>query len=249
MKKLVVANWKMGITSLNEAKIILSEVKRVAHRLHKIEAVICPPTPFISALTGGKIKLGAQDCSAQKEGAHTGEVSAPMLKSVGATHVILGHSERRALGETDELISQKLKLALSAGLKPVLCVGEHARDREGHYLEFVKAQLEAVLRGAPKSQLHNIVLTYEPVWAISTYHQTPPTPHDCQQMVIFMKKVLAHFMGSREALAQPVLYGGSADNRNAQDFLMEGGVSGLLVGRASLTSKKFNEILKIAEKI
>ncbi|MCX6718960.1 MAG: triose-phosphate isomerase, partial [Candidatus Taylorbacteria bacterium] len=170
-KILVVGNWKMNPATVAEAKSIAKKIKTVSSRLQKTEAVICPPSAFISAcaprLSVRNFFIGAQSVSVESGvGPFTGEISIEMLKSLGIQYIILGHSEQRARGETSAMVSRKMKNALEAGITPVFCVGEMNRDQDGSYLEPLKAQIKESLEGIPKKYAKDIVIAYEPVWAI-----------------------------------------------------------------------------------
>lgn len=251
MKKLIVANWKMYPASLKDAKEKFSRIKKTASALRNVQTVVCPPFIFAGDLkklvSGHRCVLGAQNSWIENEGAYTGEVSPAMLASVGLAYVILGHSERRALDEGDQLINKKVLAAVKAGLTVVLCVGEHERDPYGEYLKFIATQLKADLKGIQKKELSQIVVAYEPIWAIGKNALRAATVEDALEVSISIKKTLADLY-SATATDIRVLYGGSVDAKNAAGFLSGSGVSGLLVGRASLDASVFSEILKHAEK-
>jgi triosephosphate isomerase len=180
-------------------------------------------------------------------GAFTGEISTEMLDSFGVKYTILGHSERRSMGESNNDINRKIKSALTSGVIPVLCVGENTRDQDHGYFNFVKNQLEECLAGVSKNLISKIIVAYEPVWAISTtIDRKDATANDSLEMSIFIKKVLSDKFGG-EVSKTKILYGGSVSTKDAAEFLENGGVDGLLVGRASLDAKKFTEIIKICE--
>jgi triosephosphate isomerase len=249
-KKLIVGNWKMNPRMITEARKIFSAVKTVSMALKKTEVVMCPPAVFLGYLeSGGKVSLGAQNTHFEKEGAFTGEISAGMLASMKVKYVILGHSERREMGETDDFIAKKVVSAITAGLIVVLCVGEKVRDEECEYLEILQAQIKASLSGVTKEMLKKLIIAYEPVWAIGVKATGVATSDAFLETAIFIRKVLAGIYDQPSAHAMKILYGGSADEKNAESFLKEGGADGLLVGRASVDSKKFVEIIKLAESI
>lgn len=236
MNKLLVANWK-----LNPEK--LSEAVKLAEAIDKKCVVICPPFPFLAAV--GKVlkyaKLGAQDIFWEEKGPFTGEVSPAMLKDLGVKYVIIGHSERRRwLGETDEMIGKKVAAVLRAGLKVILCVGEPVSVRKkGGALtaeRFVREQLVRDLKFVKrlKSKTKDIIVAYEPVWAIGTGHYD--TPKDMLAMTSVIKRVLP--VG--------VLYGGSVDSKNVGNFIKYREVDGALVGGASLKVEEFKKIINIS---
>lgn len=259
MKKIIVANWKMNPQSLKEAKEIFNGIKKIASKLKKTETVICPPFVYLSAISlpDGKaghqlsaIKLGVQNLFYEKRGAYTGEISSGMLKDLGVKYAIIGHSERRALGETDETVNKKVKTALEEGFKTILCIGEKERDLNGEYLNFLKTQINDGLKGISKKLLANLLIAYEPIWAISSNVGTKAdSPESAMQIAIFIRREFLPIIGNRAARNIPILYGGSVDSTNAGNFLKEGGIQGLLVGSQSLIPKNFGEILMIANKI
>ena len=239
----------MNPALLRDAEKLYKNVAKEIVKIKKTEVVICPPFLYIEKLKkfSKKIYMGAQNSSKEEIGAFTGEVSSVMLEGMGVKYVILGHSERRAQGENNEDINKKIKSALSAGLLPILCVGENVRDENHEYFNFVKKQTEECLAGISKNLISKIVIAYEPVWAISsTPDRRDATAEDSIEMVIFIKKVLADKFGS-DALGVRILYGGSVNEKDAYGFLEHGGVDGLLVGRASLDAEKFGGIIKICE--
>lgn len=244
--KLIVGNWKMFPTTLLEAKKLFTTFKKQRRNDTGVTTVLCPPMPFIEPLkksyTGTKLFFGAQDVFWQPEGAYTGEVSAQMLTSVGARFVIVGHSERRALGENDEMVTQKVGAALNAGLHTILCIGETTRDSQGHYLRVLREQITGSLRAVTKVQLKKLIIAYEPVWAIGEGNQAMTT-HDLHQMLLFIKKQLIELYGKNVADGVPVLYGGSVDETNAHSIVYDSGVDGLLVGRKSLNPYAFSSII------
>lgn len=236
-----------------DAVKIFTAVKKSAGHLRHTQTVICPPDPFLGELrkkaSGKKCVLGAQDVFWETEGAYTGEVSPLQLSGVGVKYVIIGHSERRGLGETDEVVNKKVLATLKAGLTPILCVGEKDRDLNGEYLHFVRNQVEAALNKVQKRSVSQIVIAYEPLWAIGEHAKHAIYPKDLREMVIYLRRVLSDLFDQSSASTISILYGGSVDEKNCGEFLAEGDADGLLVGRASVDAKKFVQILQIAEKI
>jgi triosephosphate isomerase len=241
----------MNPLTLKEGEKLFTAVSKGISDIKKTEVVVCPPFLYLEKLKkiSKKIILGAQDSFGLDVGAFTGEVSAEMLYGIGARYVILGHSERRAMGETNEMINKKIKASLSASLWPILCVGESVRDPDHGYFNLVKTQLEECLDGISKNSISKIIVAYEPVWALSsTPDRRDATAGDCREMVIFIRKILSDKFG-RDVSKIRIIYGGSVSEKNAGEFLRDGGVDGLLPGRVSLDAKKFSEIVKIAEGI
>jgi triosephosphate isomerase len=249
-KKLIVGNWKMNPKTLPLARANFLTIKKGVGLYKNVEAVIAAPFVYISELSKLKsagLGLASQNVSAEKEGAHTGEISASMLASYKVKYCIVGHSERRDIGETNEFINKKIKQLLAVGITPVLCIGERDRDHGMIYLGTVKTQLEECLVGISKNTIGKIVIAYEPVWAISTtVNRRDATPEDCQEMHMYIRKVLSDMYGHANAETVTILYGGSVDEKTAVGFLKAGHVDGLLPGRASLTPKTFLTILKVA---
>ncbi len=247
-RRLIVGNWKMNPGSLTLAKRLLGRIRRRAEKLRRTELIICPPALFLPLFgRSNSITLGAQDVSFHHDGAHTGEISPAMFRSLGVEYSIIGHSERRESGDTDEIVAQKLAAALEYRLRPILCVGERERDQSGVYLKVIRAQIESALQKIPKSELKLLVIAYEPVWAIGVRARGASTPEDFLEQSIYIRKILSTFTDTATALRVPVLYGGSVDAENAAPFLDKGKAHGLLVGRESLDIEEFGKILRSAE--
>lgn len=249
-KKIIIGNWKMNPGNIKDAEKLFLGVAKSIISLKKTEVVICPPFTYIDRLrkVSKKLSIGAQDSFGVDTGPFTGEVSPSMLYDIGARYVILGHSERRSLGENNNEINKKIKGALYAGLTPIICIGENDRDENHEYFNFVRDQIGECLDGISKNSLSKIIIAYEPVWAISTsMNQRDATAKDCEEMVIFIKKTLSDKFGAKIVLPR-IIYGGSVNEKDADSFLKNGGVDGLLAGRASLNVKKFVGIINVAEK-
>lgn len=237
----------MYIQSPKEAANFARALRRKARAFSGVEAVIAPAYPLIpavaEALKGSSVHTGAQTLSVFDDGAHTGFVSAHMLKEAGATYVLVGHSERRAEGETDEMIRTELGHASVAGLTPVLCVGESERNAEGSHFGVIEKQLSSALQGIPGSAL-KLIVAYEPVWAIGKSASDSIDVQALTEVVIFIRKTLTENIDRKAALKVPILYGGSVEPQNAGNLIKESGVSGFLVGHASTELDSFVEILK-----
>lgn len=241
MRNIAIANWKMYPAKLSDAKRVADNIHKFTSKL-KCEVVICPPTPFVtSIIKTNRISIGAQDASFEKEGAHTGEVSAQQLRSVGVSYVIVGHSERRAKGETSEMVAKKAVAVLKARMSPVICIGEKERRHEGEHWQVISHELRASLADVPKSMISRCVIAYEPIWAIGT-GKTAMQPEAIGEAAIFIRKVLAEIYGVRSSAKVRVIYGGSVDFKNASSIASAPGVSGFLVGRQSLVPKYFARI-------
>lgn len=213
-----------------------------------VEAILIPPYIHLASvgrlLDHAQVQLGAQNCHQELSGAYTGEVSAAMLKSVGAQYVVLGHSERRQyFGEQETLLAQKIHAALSASLTPIYCVGETKEEREAQrHFEVIEAQIEGALAGFDATQLANLVIAYEPVWAIGT--GLTASPEQAQEVHAFIRMLLEKHFGAAFAQQISILYGGSVNPANAAELFSKSDIDGGLVGGASLKSRDFVNIIQ-----
>ena len=244
MKK-IIANFKMNMIG-DEIKSHL--IKLLAKINGKNEVVICPPSPYLALsdfiLKGSAVKLGAQNICDEEEGKNTGEISGKMIKDCGGDYVIVGHSERRAkFRETGRIINKKIKLALKNGLKVILCVGETTAEKNlGKTKEVIKNQVEEAFKGLYENELFNIIVAYEPIWAIGT--GKTPSVKDVEGVAKHIRDaVCADFSPKAEKIE--VVYGGSVDNKNCSSFAKAKGINGLLVGGASLDVDNFAQICKL----
>jgi len=248
-KKLIAGNWKMNKTSADAVSLARELVLSLGTQ-SDVDVVICPPFTALEAVAGAidgsLIKLGAQNMHFEPSGAFTGEVSAPMLRALFATHVILGHSERRTLfGETDELVNRKVLAALKNQLRPILCVGESLAEREaGSTLKVIQAQTERALEGVSREMAASVVVAYEPVWAIGTGKVA--TAEQAQEVHGFIRGLLTKLQGEPAAQRVRILYGGSMKPANAADLLTQKDIDGGLIGGASLESRSFVELVRAA---
>ena len=247
----------MNPARTEDARHIVAAYKKVSARLEHTSIVACPPfvyIPLVSPLKNkpknkakslARIFVGAQDVFFESEGAFTGEVSAKMLRDMGVSYVIVGHSERRKMGETDEVVSKKALAAISVGLCTIICIGEAVHDADGAYLAVLKEQLKKSLPEISKASISKIVIAYEPIWAIGA--KEAMKPEQIRETVLFIKKVVADIFGRDAGLDLPVLYGGSVNWRNAGDIIRIGGVQGLLVGKESVNVPGFVELAKAVD--
>ncbi len=250
LKPLIVGNWKMNPATLARAEKILVDVQKgLLGRRGDSSIAVAPPLPFIAELRqlagAQKIEFAAQDVSFEAEGAHTGEVGASMLRSIGVKCAIVGHSERRAAGESDEQVNRKIKALHALKSTAIVCVGERERDGFGDYFTVVEEQLTRALEGVAEEDLKHVVIAYEPVWAIGTGQNAKAA--EVEEMKLFIHKVLSDLYAREKAEAVRVLYGGSVNADNAEELLAVGQVDGFLVGGASLIAKEFVSIIKIAD--
>ncbi len=249
-KAVIAGNWKMNKNRV-EAKALIEEMKPLVANAD-CEVIICVPYTNLEtalALTeGSDIKVGAENCHWAKSGAFTGEISADMLKEMGVEYVIIGHSERRQyFGETDVTVNQRTRAALDAGLKVILCVGELLAEREqGITFETVALQTKVALGGVSADELKNIIIAYEPVWAIGTGKTA--TAEQANEVNHAIREVVASLYGKDAADALTVQYGGSMNAGNADELLAQPDVDGGLIGGASLKAQDFSVIVKAASK-
>ncbi|MEI8327822.1 MAG: triose-phosphate isomerase [Candidatus Taylorbacteria bacterium] len=251
-KKLIVGNWKMNPGTLNEARKIARNVRRAALTLVHTEAIICPPSVFLVPLIPRKkarhFSVGAQSAYFAESGAYTGLISTAMLRDVGVEYVIVGHSEERQRGDTDEMVSKKVRAVIEAGMTPIVCVGESSRDDVGAtHFGALREQIRNSFENVPKKAAGNIVLAYEPVWAIGA--KDSMVPEQIYEMSLFVKKVFSDVFSQESAVKISVLYGGAVNSRNAADIVSIGKVDGLLVGRESLNTVSFVELLKAVDAV
>ena len=247
MKKgtaIVVANWKMNPEDESRAKKIFLTTRTATLKARHTEVVVCPPFIYLSALKkiSKGASLGVQDLFWEENGSFTGEISPSMARSAGAHFAIVGHSERRALGETDEMVSKKIKAALGNGLQVIVCIGEKERDAHGKYLHVLSAQIHGSLGKIQKKHLASVIIAYEPVWTIGKPNFQALSGPLIHETTLFIRKVLSDMYGHSEAMNFPILYGGSVSPKNAKDIIVDGNVQGLLVGRQSL-EEGFKDII------
>jgi triosephosphate isomerase len=252
-KYLVAGNWKMNTTTASACALAKSLATGVPNSNSKVEVLACPPYPYLvavrDALAGSRVTLGAQNCYFEPPGAFTGEVAAGMLKDVGCTYVILGHSERRhVLGETDSVINRKVLAALGTGLKVILCVGELLAERQGGKTETVlDTQMEGGLANVSAGSMADVVIAYEPVWAIGT--GVTASPDQAESAHEHLRKWLANRYNPQVSQSVRILYGGSVKADNANELLSQTNVDGALVGGASLKAETFLPIVEAAAKL
>lgn len=250
-KKILAANWKMNLTH-SEAEAYVSALLAEIGEVNDVEIVIIPPFTAIPALALASakmqfIRLGAQNMHWEKNGAFTGEISAGMLRALYVKYVLVGHSERRLLfGETDELVNRKVRSALEAGLRPILCVGEKLMERDaGEEKEVLERQLRHGLEGVINKDFTEIVIAYEPVWAIGTGRTA--TPAQAQEAQAFIRSVLASLSDEAAAERVRILYGGSVKADNSEEIMRQKDVDGALIGGASLDPRSFALCIRGAE--
>ena len=248
-KAVIAGNWKMNKTR-PEAKALIEELKPLVANA-SCDVVACVPftnlETVLDAAKGSNIKVGAQNCHFEKSGAFTGEISADMLKELGVAYVIIGHSERRQyFGESDQTVNARAKAALSAGLRVILCVGETLEQRESGEMEAViRRQMAGALEGITGEQLREMVIAYEPVWAIGTGRTA--TAAQAGEVCGLIRSFLAEHYGAEAADGMRIQYGGSMNAKNAAELLAQKDIDGGLIGGASLKAPDFAAIVAAAK--
>ncbi len=248
-RTLIAGNWKMNCTRSEAAKLAQGVVGGVADAA--VDIVVCPPFTALdtvsSVISGTNVALGAQDIFWESAGAYTGEISPDMLLDAGCSYVIVGHSERRQyMSETDEMVNRKVRAALKAGLKVMMCVGETLDEREaGKMEEIVKREVVNGLAEISAGQLKSLSIAYEPIWAIGTGKTA--TPQQANEAHEFIRNVVADLYGAEAAQTFIIQYGGSVKPDNTADLMAESHVDGALVGGASLKADSFVQIVKAAQ--
>ncbi|MBN2020507.1 MAG: triose-phosphate isomerase [Sedimentisphaerales bacterium] len=248
-KPFIAGNWKMNTDGHSAVKLAESIVSGCSDLdSGSVDVAVCPPFVYLQqagkALSSSRVALGAQDVYFEQKGAFTGEISAAMLKDIGCTYAICGHSERRhVIGETDELINKKVHAAISGGLLPILCVGELLEERKASKTaEVVTRQMKKGLAGLSKEKMSAVTIAYEPVWAIGT--GLTATPEQAQDVHALIRNLLAEMFDRKIAGEIRIQYGGSVKPDNARELMQKEDVDGLLVGGASLKADDFVAIVK-----
>lgn len=247
---IVIGNWKMNPVSIKEVVAIVSQVKSGIKKISNVEVVMAPPAVYLKdvqkSVTKSALKIGAQNVHFDVKGAYTGEHSCAQLTEFGVSHIIIGHSERRAMGESNELVAKKLTAIIKAKLTPVLCIGEKERDSQANFFTHIENQIKSALVDFPKGRAKDVIIAYEPIWAIGT--GAVATVSDVQEMNLFIKKVLTNLFDRPTAAKFRVVYGGSVSPENSKELYQGAMVDGFLVGGASLRPADFIKIIESVSK-
>lgn len=246
-KPIIAGNWKMFNTVPESIKLV-TELRNIVSGVKDREIVVCPPYTAlgsaINALKGSNIAVGAQNLYFEEKGAFTGEIAPNMVKDIGCSHVIIGHSERRQFfGETDQSVNKKIFAALKVELTPIVCVGESLAERESNRtFKVIEKQIKDGLAGLTNEQMIKCVIAYEPVWAIGTGKTA--TPEQAEEVHVFIRKEIEKLFGKDVADSIRILYGGSVKPDNIKELMSKGNIDGALVGGASLKADSFASIIK-----
>jgi triosephosphate isomerase len=248
-KKLIVGNWKMNPGSALEAKEIITEINKKSKSFGDIQLVVCPPFIYLNEVANvisksKKIILGAQDVFIGTGVSHTGEVGVELLKKSGVKFIIVGHSERRATLDNDAVVKEKMIGSLNAGFKTILCVGEKERNEHGDHYHEVKKQIIDAITKLPKKFIKNLIVAYEPVWAIGRPESEAIKPEQLHEITILIKRLISDVLGPKEMDKVKILYGGSVTKNNFKEIIEKGNVDGLLIGRESLKADNLVELIK-----
>ena len=247
-KTVIAGNWKMNKTP-SETKEFMNQFKAIMPKGRWCDIALCVPAVCIPAAVRAmretRVGIGAENCHAAASGAYTGELAVNMLTDAGCKYVIIGHSERRAMGETDADINAKVLAALEAGLTPILCCGESLEQREnGVTAEWIAMQIKLALKNVPEDKIRKVVIAYEPIWAIGT--GLTATPEQAQEVCEMIRSVVRKLYSSKHARAITIQYGGSMNEKNAYELLAQPDIDGGLIGGASLVPEKFVQIIEAA---
>ncbi len=247
-KTVIAGNWKMNKTP-SQTKEFMAKLKAILPKGRWCDIALCVPAVCIPAAVRAaketRIGIGAENCNANPSGAYTGEISTEMLVDAGCKYVIIGHSERRAMGETDADVNAKVLAALEAGLIPIMCCGESLEQREaGITAEWITMQIKLGLSGVSEEKIRKVVIAYEPIWAIGTGKTA--TPEQAQEVCESIRTAVRKLYSSKDARAISILYGGSMNEKNAYELLAQPDIDGGLIGGASLVPEKFVQIIEAA---
>lgn len=238
----------MNPQSFVEAKRLFDATKKLGAKYRKAEIIIMPPAVFLRDLAksyrGTAIEMGVQNVFWEREGSYTGEISPAQARDAGAAHVIIGHAERRGRGETDDMVRRKVVAVLQEKMYPIIAVGENDHDTQGEYIHTVREQIITALEDVPAARFKDITIAYEPVWAIGA--EQAPDANAVHQMVLLVRKTLLDTYGEKAMKAVRVVYGGAVNGETAAEILAVPGLSGVLVGRASLSAETLQPIIDAA---
>ncbi len=247
-------NWKMNPPSATDAKNLFNSYKKLAQKFGRkgIQMIVAPSTPHVGMFFGVKLpknmRIAAQDSFYEQSGAFTGSTSPLQVFGLGVDYVILGHSEKRALGDTNFVVSRKIQTALKVKLTPIVCIGEENRDLEGEFWHGLRDQIEESLSGVSSKDIGKVIIAYEPVWAVGEQALGSMHPNELHGTVLFIRKTISHIYGGKIGKSIKIIYGGSVFPEISRDLYKMGNVDGFLVGRESLDKKEVEKILNEVSK-
>lgn len=244
----IAANWKAYIEVSEKAQKLFSISKRLSVRFDgKHEIMLAPSAPLLGMLAKGNhsnVLFSAQDVSEGTSGAHTGEITAAAVRAVGATYAIVGHSERRAAGDTNDIVARKLQHIVAQKLIPILCVGEIQRNEDAQYLAFLREEILSAFEGLSHKERASVILAYEPIWAIGKTAAESITSSDLTEMILYLRKILNDVLPGNTSKRTRILYGGSVEADNAQMLAQGTGIDGFLIGHAATQPESFNALVR-----
>jgi triosephosphate isomerase (TIM) len=249
MKTILVANWKMNPASFKEARKLFEATKKAMQACPNVSLIIAPPAIYLHGLSanykGKRISFAVQNAHAEAKGAQTGEISIAQARDAGADYALVGHSERRAMGETNDDTRKKVSAALSLKMTPILCIGETSRLSSGEHFNTIAEQLLAGIQDVPPAKISKVIIAYEPVWAIGG--ETTMSPRDMHTMSIFIRKTIVGVYGDIGHKIR-ILYGAAVGEKNAAAMIREGDVRGFIVGHVSTNAERFTALLQLLQK-
>ena len=248
MKSIVVANWKMNPATFKEAKALFETTKKAMEKCPAVSLIVAPPAIYLHALSasykGKRISFAMQNAHAEAAGAYTGEISIAQARDAGAGYILVGHSERRAMGETNNDTREKVSASLSLNITPILCIGEKERTSSGEHFNIVTEQLLAGIKDVTPAKISKVIIAYEPVWAIGG--ETTMSPRDMHTMAIFIRKTIIGVYGDVGHKVK-ILYGAAVGEKNAIAMMKDGDVRGFIVGHVSTNAERFVALLKVIQ--
>ncbi len=250
MSPLIIGNWKSYITDANAARLLVRGIVKKLPSNMRAAVVLAPTAPLFgvarAVYSGSRISYALQDVSTDLQEASTGSVLAQTVRGAGALYCIVGHAERRARGDTNSIVAEKVRMLLDAKVIPIVCVGEQSRDSDGAYFTAIEQDVRESLKKVLPHEAGKVVVAYEPVWAIGA--KAAPAPRVVSEALVFVRKILADRFGREAARKTKVVYGGAVDALNARELLNEGNADGFLVGRSSTKAAEFLGIIKSCQR-
>lgn len=247
-KLFILGNWKMKPATRAEAVAVAKKIS--SGNTSKVEVAIIPPALFLSDIQkniSAMVSYGIQDISWEETGSCNAELSATQAKSVGCDYAIVGHSSRRALGETDDSVNKKIQACIAHDIIPIVCIGESERDTQGAYIDFLRNQIQASFKALTKEQFEHIVIAYEPLWAIGATAAREATAQEAEEVRILIEKTIDEMTGNIPVGRITIVYGGSVNNADQFNSFLDAGMKGVLVGRASIEPEAFNSLIACAQ--
>jgi triosephosphate isomerase len=250
---MIIANWKLNPKKFEQADALFSEYKKAFKKYTNTQIIVCPSAihlPLLAKKQTNALPVGSQDSFWEDIGSYTGSISPLHLKDLGVMYALVGHSEQRLLGQTNQDIARKINALVKKGITPILCIGEKDRAGDASFIAELETQIQESLEGVPKTKLSKIVIAYEPLWAIGLDAKRPATAQEVEEVCIVIRRVLSDMYALKKIPDTPILYGGSVSKKTDIETMLEHtSLSGFLVGRASLSVKKFEPLVQTAHDV